>query len=185
MSRKRILVSASRKRKLVVLRKQQSIIELLEIIIDKNLLNLSLTLDSLKKKNNLTLSSFFYQLSSLSVVDFPIEVIKHISRDIRHHFSLTYLYPKLKEFEKLTWEEIEKQTYGKDGKSKNHPIEKSKLIKEAQDRLKVLNQDDIDEIYSLRLDGQLRIMGIRENNCLKILWIDTNHEICPSNKKHT
>lgn len=117
--------------------------------------------------------------------EFPTEVIKHISRDIRHHFFISHLYPKLKEFEKLTWEEIEKQTYGKDGKSKNHPIGKGKIIKEAQERLKVLNQDDVDELYSLRLEGKIRIFGIREFNCLKILWIDTNHEICPPQKKHT
>ena len=158
--------------------------ELINILVDKNLNNLSSTLDSLKKKK-LTLSSFFSQLCSLGANDFPLEVIKHVSKDIKHHFFLSNLYPKLKEFEKLTWGEIENQTYGKEGKSKNHPIEKSKLIKEAQDRLKELNQDDVDELYSLRLEGQLRVFGIREFNCLKILWIDINHEICPSLKKHT
>ena len=46
--------------------------------------------------------------------------------------------------------------------------------------MKELKLDDIDEIYSLRLEGKLRVFGLRELNCLRILWIDREHEICPS-----
>lgn len=154
-------------------------------IIGNNLYKLSDILDNLKGKDELTLKSFFTQLSSLPAEDFPPKVLHLISNDIKHQFFLTKLFPKLKEFEKLTWKEIESQTHGPQNKSKNHPINISQLNKEAQDRLKELKQDDVDELYSLRLEGQLRIFGIRELNCLKILWIDIKHEICPSHKKHT
>lgn len=43
----------------------------------------------------------------------------------------------------------------------------------------------IPEIATLRLDGTLRIFGIRNQNYLRILWVDQDHEICPSFKKNT
>ena len=55
----------------------------------------------------------------------------------------------------------------------------------GKDALKRLKIDDIDSLFSLRLDGTLRIFGIRKQNYLQILWVDQNHEVCPSKKKHT
>ena len=159
--------------------------ELLAYLVEHDLNKLSDGLDRLKAKSNLTLHGLFSYISTLDSEDCPNEVLKLIVRDIKHQFFLTKLYPKLKEYEKLTWDEIEKQQYGSEGKTKNHPIAKKALIKEAQDRLKELKQDDVDEVYSLRLEGKLRIFGIREDNCLKIIWVDTNHEVCESHKKHT
>ncbi len=159
--------------------------DLLAFLVEHNLNKLSDGLDRLKTKNNLTLQGLFSFVSTLDNTECPNEVLKFIVSDIKQRFFLDKLYPKLKEYEKLTWDEIENQKYGSEGKTKNHPIPKSSLIKEAQDRLKELKQDDIDEVYSLRLEGKLRVFGIREDNCLKIIWVDTNHEVCTSNKKHT
>lgn len=159
--------------------------ELLNYLIEHDLNKLSDGLDELKVKDNLTLNKLFSFISSLDSTECPHYVLRLISNAVRHQFFLTKLFPKLKEYEKLTWDEIEQQQYGKEGKKKNHPIAKISLIKEAQDRLKELKQDDVDEVYSLRLEGDMRLFGIREDNCLKILWVDSTHEVCESHKKHT
>ena len=36
-----------------------------------------------------------------------------------------------------------------------------------------------DYIFSLRLEGKVRIYGFRIQNYLEILWVDLNHEIYP------
>ena len=115
----------------------------------------------------------------------PIGYCPQITEDTKRYFFIEKLYPKLREYEKLTWDEIERQTYGKEQKSKNHSIAKEKLSKDAIARLDQLKQGDVDELFSLRLEGELRVFGIRELNCLKILWVDINHEVCESHKKHT
>lgn len=128
-------------------------------------------------------SDFFGKFSQGNIRQCPVELLPRISSDIHHNYFIEKIYPKLREFESITWDELEKQTY--DNKSKHHPISKGKLCKEAQQRLEELGQGDVDEVFSLRLEGKLRLFGIRELNCLKILWIDQNHEVCPSHKKHT
>lgn len=106
---------------------------------------------------------------------------------LRNHGNLNNFFeyellPKLKSFESMSWNDLEKQTHGKNGKSKHHSIEVSKIIKDAQKRLQELKFDDIDELFSLRLDGKFRIWGIRKFGFLQILWIDKNHEIYQINR---
>ncbi len=67
----------------------------------------------------------------------------------------------------------------------SHSVEKSKLIKAAQDRLADIHLDDIDELFSMRFTNKKRMWGIREGNVFKLLWWDPEHEIYPSLKKHT
>lgn len=87
---------------------------------------------------------------------------------------------KLSAFEKLTWKEIlVERNQG------HHRVAVSKLIREAQERLREVRQDDIDELVSLRLSGRERVWGILEGGVLRILWWDAEHQICPSIKKHT
>lgn len=87
------------------------------------------------------------------------------------------IHSKLSQFEGMNWNEIER--------SGSHNVSRDKLTKEAQERLKVLKQDDIDELFSLRLAGKERIWGIRERSVLRLLWWDPEHRVCPSHKKHT
>jgi hypothetical protein len=87
------------------------------------------------------------------------------------------VYPKLKSFETMTWHEIER------GGSHSQPI--NSLCPDAQKRLRELQNEDIDELFSLRLTGKKRIWGIIDRNILKILWWDPDHTICPSDKKYT
>jgi hypothetical protein len=84
---------------------------------------------------------------------------------------------KLGLFEKLTWPEILNRN--------NHSIRVSQLCEEAKNRLVELNQEDIDELISLHLDGKKRVWGIRDRNFLKILWWDPKHKVCPSPIKYT
>jgi hypothetical protein len=85
---------------------------------------------------------------------------------------------KLKSFESMTWQEIE-------GPSGSHFIEVSQCAKDARDRLRALQYDDIDMLFSLRISGRARVFGIRERRILRILWWDPEHQICPSAKRHT
>lgn len=88
------------------------------------------------------------------------------------------ILPKLILFEKRTWGDIVSD------KKHNHWIDTSKLIKEAQDRLIEL-KIFYDSLFSLRLTGTIRLFGYIESGVYYIIWYDANHEICPSNKKHT
>jgi hypothetical protein len=92
------------------------------------------------------------------------------------------IIPKLKDFETMTWHEIHAATKKNKG-NLHHFIPKTSLNKAAQERLRELNQDDIDKLFSLRLQGAHRIFGIKDGRVLKILWFDPDHEVCPCSKK--
>ena len=91
------------------------------------------------------------------------------------------ILPKLKSYESQTWADIVAAPKGRGEGSKSHFITIDKLIKEAQDRLLYLKIYE-DELFSLRLSGVGRLWGIINNGIFYILWYDSNHEICPSNK---
>ena len=57
---------------------------------------------------------------------------------------------RLKSLESMTWAEI-KQNTG------SHHVDKSDLIKSARDRLIEIRQDDIDQLFSLRVSGERRV----------------------------
>ena len=79
--------------------------------------------------------------------------------------------------QKLTWQIL------RDNGS--HLVDLSLLIADAQKRLKVLEKDDLDQLYSLRLSGKKRVWGIKDDNILWLLWWDPEHQICPSLKRNT
>lgn len=109
--------------------------------------------------------------------DIPSEVIPLINSSISQSFFAEKIYPKLVEFEKMTWESIEKAVHGKKGKTNSHFVKVENLIKEARERLDKMGLGDIDEIFSLRLEGEIRIYGPRKLNYMEIIWVDPNHEI--------
>lgn len=85
---------------------------------------------------------------------------------------------KLSSFETMTWEQIKTQG--------SHYIDPSKIIKPARERLIVLKKEDwFDNLFSLRLQGRERLWGFLRDSVFFMLWWDPNHEICPSQKKHT
>lgn len=91
--------------------------------------------------------------------------------------TLDDIIQRLKGYEGLSWHEVHK--------SGSHSVSLDKIIPEAQRRLEELNLDDVDNIYSLRIGGQERIWGIKQGDAFLLLWWDPEHQVCPSNKKHT
>ena len=94
--------------------------------------------------------------------------------------KLLEIRKKLAHFEKMKWVEILVQS-----KHQNHSVSVDQICKDAQDRLRNIKQDDIDDLVSLRLSGKGRVWGIFEQGTLNLLWWDPDHLVCPSLKKHT
>jgi hypothetical protein len=67
----------------------------------------------------------------------------------------------------------------------SHPIELHKLSPEAQQRLRDINHDDLDSIFSIRLAGKVRIHCIHHLNVMRVLWYDPEHKACLSQLRHT
>lgn len=84
---------------------------------------------------------------------------------------------KMRSWETMTWHEIE-------GK-RDHSISVESLSDIARKRLIDIQLDDIDEVFSLHIDGKKRLFGLRDRNIFKVLWWDREHKVCPSPKKHT
>lgn len=82
----------------------------------------------------------------------------------------------LRDYQGLRWADV---------KRRDHPIEKNKIITEAQQRLEYLNQEDIDQLWRLQFTGLQRLWGIRDESVFRVLWWDPQHKICPSRLKHT
>lgn len=71
------------------------------------------------------------------------------------------------------------------GHKQNHSVTIDQVCPEARKRLEELKLSDVDVLYSLRISGRERVWGILIDNILTLLWWDPNHEVCPSEKKHT
>lgn len=102
----------------------------------------------------------------------------HQKWSLKNSDIFTDIIPKLISFEQRKWGEIVSD------KKHNHWIDCSVLSKEARDRLNELNLY-YDSLFSLRLNGTLRLFGYIENGIFYIIWYDPDHEICPAHKKHT
>jgi len=95
------------------------------------------------------------------------------------------IFPKLKDLESMTWAAIMDASGGKSrGHGNNsHFVPVSKLAKQAKERLKEIGQEDLSDLFSLRLDGKTRIYGIRDGRALKLLWYDPSHTVCQVTNK--
>lgn len=82
---------------------------------------------------------------------------------------MLHVHQQLSHFETRTWSEIES--------SQNHAIEVWKLSDKAQQRLREIELDDIEEVFSLRLGAKLRVFGIRDHAILRLLWWDPEHRV--------
>ena len=72
--------------------------------------------------------------------------------------TLLEVMGRLKHLEGMTWTEIEQSTG-------SHFVGRGDLIKSANERLLEIKQDDVDELFSLRIRGKARIWGIRDGTC--------------------
>ena len=85
------------------------------------------------------------------------------------------ILPKLQGFESMTWAEIMQAAGGRTRGSNSHFVFVEKLTRQAKDRLTGIRQDDVSELFSLRLTATTRIYGIRDRRALKLLWYDPHH----------
>lgn len=94
------------------------------------------------------------------------------------------IFERLSSCEGLTWREIKSASGGKTRGTNSHYLKVEDLDPKVKNRAKVIHLD-VDEVFSLRIDGRHRIFGILEEGVFHIIWDDPEHEICKSNKKHT
>jgi hypothetical protein len=97
---------------------------------------------------------------------------------------------QLDHIQTMTWNEILKADGGRSSGTNSHPLKVSELNKCAIQRLQELEQNDLDEIFSLRVGGKDRVYGIKHGKFLDILWFDNDHGdndtcVCRSHKKNT
>jgi hypothetical protein len=88
--------------------------------------------------------------------------------DLLHH---------LKSFQSMTWKQI------KDAGS--HNVELSMASAEACKRIAEIKLDDLDELFSLRVTGRRRVIGVLNGARFSFLWWDPDHAVFPSRLKHT
>ncbi len=83
---------------------------------------------------------------------------------------IPWLLTKLRSFESMTWAEIKSHEH--------HDLPLTSLNKPAIKRLEEIDQDDIDSVFSFRLEGAKRVVGIRGGGgTFKILWWDSGHKV--------
>ena len=90
---------------------------------------------------------------------------------------LVDIIKKLRNFESMSWGEIDRS-----GQSHLMPLDK--ITKEAKERLKERELDDL-ELYSFHLSAKERIWGKRERETFYIIWWDPEHTVYPVQKKYT
>lgn len=87
------------------------------------------------------------------------------------------LIEKLAEFETMNEASL--------GSNGCHFIPTTSLCKEAQARLVEIELDDLDELYSMRVNGKVRVHCVHRPQYMRLLWYDPEHKVCPSPKKRT
>lgn len=94
------------------------------------------------------------------------------------------ILPKLIEFQEMTWQELINTPKGRGGGSKHHNVGLDRLTEKG---IKILEDSkiDCDEVFSLRLSGTERIIGLLSLGVLEILCYDPDHKFVKSKKKHT
>lgn len=93
------------------------------------------------------------------------------------------ILPKLWGFDSMTWGEIMGASGGRAAGTNHHPVKVEDLSKAARDRLREIELDDVEELFSLRLDGRKRIYGIRDGRILELLWYDPDHTVYPIKRR--
>ena len=104
-----------------------------------------------------------------------------VHRDWGDEVWASDLHPKLEQFAKLTWAEIESQIYGNEGKRHraHHSMETESVCEEAQDRLLQLARDFPDTLFRFRLGNLPRLWGVRVVDEFQVVWFDPTHQIFP------
>lgn len=121
---------------------------------------------------------------SFDFADFEHEKWNILHSDFINKNQNKSIFKSLKDFEGMTWQEIDSSSGGRAKGTNNHFIKFDQMIKDAQTRAIELNLFELcDSLYSLRLSGKQRLFGILYDGIFHIVWYDCEHEICPSGKK--
>lgn len=94
-------------------------------------------------------------------------------------FFVEHIISKLQELEKVNWQEILNASGGKsEGHgNNNHFINGTELpLEERRKFIELGYMRDFEKVFSLRLSGKERLIGIVDLNVFKILWFDAKHK---------
>lgn len=103
-------------------------------------------------------------------------------------FFVEHIVFKLQDFETMKWQEILDASGGKsEGHGNNsHWIKTGELSREAKGKiLENKYLEDYEKIFSLRLSGKERLLGVVDLDMFFVLLYDAKHKIAPSKLKHT
>lgn len=88
------------------------------------------------------------------------------------------IHPKLQEWGKLTWAEIDKPS-SDSGHKMHHNMDTDAICDEAQYRMVEIERY-ADTIFRFRLGNKRRLWGHRIVNKFEILWYDPTHKVYPT-----
>ena len=109
--------------------------------------------------------------------------------DNKYSFFMNVSEELLKQFqslERMTWQEIVSASGGKKQGSNSHFIPISDISRKFKKKLDALRyiSKDLRTLFSLRLKGKLRLIGLIDENTgiFKIIWFDPDHEVYEINR---
>lgn len=92
------------------------------------------------------------------------------------------IHPPFKNFEKLTWQEVDRLS-SDTGHKMHHGHEVSDLIQEAQQRWQGLDLEQYESAFRFRLGNTERVWGFIVQAHFHIVWWDRKHSIYPTEPK--
>ena len=82
------------------------------------------------------------------------------------------LLETLIELSTMKWSELNKSK----GKTRHHPLEVSSLSAAAKERIKYRRlEEDVDALFSFRINGRKRLIGLRYGATFHVIWYDAKH----------
>jgi len=93
------------------------------------------------------------------------------------------VFKNLHGFEQMIWTNIMQASGGRRHGTNNHDIPVSELTRDAIRRAETISLEE-SELFSLRLQGDVRLWGIiePENGCFYVIWFDPEHKVYPINR---
>ena len=82
------------------------------------------------------------------------------------------VWARMAEFEKMTPDQLRR--------TGSHRVAQSRMAKEAKERLRRIEMDDLEELWSFRVTGRQRFWRAKRENVYSLLWWDPDHRVCPS-----
>lgn len=83
----------------------------------------------------------------------------------------------------LTWIQIKQQTHDRNDKSCNHYLDYDGMSREAKERvLQMIADEDMDKVFSMRVNNKRRIIGIRDGAVFRVKWFDPEHQFYPADR---